>query len=98
MSESEAILENIGRQPGVLGTLVMANNGIPIRSTFSATDAAQYAALVASFLSKAKTDIAHLVAAESIQVMRVRSFKNELFIIPDANFTLVVVQDSQVSV
>jgi predicted regulator of Ras-like GTPase activity (Roadblock/LC7/MglB family) len=98
MAESEAILENIGRQPGVLGTMVMSNSGIPIRATFSPTDAAQYAALVANFLTKARADVGNLVPGENIQVIMVRSFKNELFIIPDANFSLVVVQDSQVSV
>jgi dynein light chain roadblock-type len=91
-------LERIGSQPGVLGTLVMSNNGIPITTTFSPADAAQYAALVANFLSKARTIASDLNDGQAVQVLRVRSFKNELIIIPHTHLTLLIVQDAIVSV
>jgi predicted regulator of Ras-like GTPase activity (Roadblock/LC7/MglB family) len=98
MGESDAILERIGSQPGVLGTLVMTNTGIPVTTTFSAADAALYAALVADFLGKARASASALVEGQNVQVLRVRSFKNELIIIPHTHLTLVIVQDALVTV
>jgi predicted regulator of Ras-like GTPase activity (Roadblock/LC7/MglB family) len=97
MTESAEILERIGSQPGVLGTLVMSNTGIPVKTTLSPADAAQYAALVASFVTKARAAAPDLNGGQDIQVLRVRSFKNELIIIPHTHLTLVIVQDAVVT-
>jgi predicted regulator of Ras-like GTPase activity (Roadblock/LC7/MglB family) len=98
MGESAEILERIGSQPGVLGTLVMSNTGIPVTTTFSAVDAALYAALVADFTKKVQTCASALVEGQALQVFRVRSFKNELIVIPHTHLTLVIVQDAVVAV
>jgi dynein light chain roadblock-type len=98
MSDSRAILQNIGSQPGVLGTVVLANStGIPITSSLSAADAAQYAALVTAFISRSWSILSELVQGQPLQVVRVRTFKNELIIIPDHHITLVIIQDAVVA-
>lgn len=94
MQEADAILANIGKQPGVLGTLVMTTNGITIKSTFSGAEAANYAAVVSDFIKRTQTCTESIIPGQPLQVLRVRSFKNELIIIPEKAFTLVVVQDS----
>jgi dynein light chain roadblock-type len=91
MGEFAEILQRIGSQPGVLGTLVMSNNGIPVTNTFSPSDSAQYAALVADFLAKARTGTGTIIDGQNIQVLRGRSFKNELIIIRSAFSGLPIV-------
>ena len=94
MSEVSAILDNIGKQTGVLGTIVMTNGGIVVKTSFTPSDAANYAAVVSDFLKRTKNCTDALTPGQGLQVVRIRSFKNELIIIPDESFTLVIVQDS----
>jgi predicted regulator of Ras-like GTPase activity (Roadblock/LC7/MglB family) len=79
---SNSILELIGNQPGGVGRLVMSNRAVPVRTTLSAADAVQYAAFVASVVTKARTAATDLNGGQDIQVLRVTSFKNEFVIIP----------------
>jgi dynein light chain roadblock-type len=98
MTDCQTILHNIGSQPGVLGTLVIANStGQVVTSSLSPADAAQSAALVTAFMARSKSALSDLAQGQHLQVVRVRSFKNEIIIIPDQHFTLVVVQDALVA-
>lgn len=94
MAEVTAILDNIGKQTGVLGTVVMTNSGIVVKTTFTPAEAANYAAVVSDFLKRTKTCTDILTPGQGLQVVRVRSFKNELIVCPDETFTLIIVQDS----
>lgn len=95
--ESAAILENIRRQPGVLGTILMASNGIMIKSTFGDAETAEYTTLISDFIQRTRVCTNDLLPGQNLQVLRVRSFKNEIIIIPDKVFTLAIVQDSGIA-
>lgn len=97
MSEIDGVLKVLGNQPGVIGTIVMKMNGLPIRSTFKDAETVHYAGLVSEFVKKAKSSLETNILQNPINVIRVRSHKNEIIITPDADLILVVVQDANLT-
>jgi dynein light chain roadblock-type len=82
MTEIDGILKGLGTLTGVIGTIVMNTNGLPIRTTFKDAEAVHYCALISEFLRKAKTVIEPLMGGSPIDVIRIRSQKNEIIIAP----------------
>jgi len=97
MSESDAILKGLLNQPGVIGAIVMKMNGLPIKSTFKDSETIHYAGLVNEFVKKAKSTLETNTLANPINVIRIRSHKNEIIITPDNDMILIVVQDASVA-
>lgn len=96
-TEIEAIMKGLGNLTGVIGTMTMNSNGLPIRTTFKDAEAVHYAALVSEFIRKAKSTIEiPLMNGTPIDIIRVRSHKNEIIICPDLknDIILIVVQDA----
>lgn len=95
MSNSQEILDNISNQPGILGTIIMlTSSGVTVKTTLKDSEASQYSALVADFLKKSYEATQSINPDDKVQCIRIRSFKNELFIFPDKVFTLVIIQDA----
>jgi dynein light chain roadblock-type len=95
-SEIDGIMKGVGNLTGVLGTMVMNANGLPIRTTFKDAEAIHYAALISEFLRKARTVVEPLMG-DPIDIIRIRSQKNEIIIAPSdqkSDVILVVVQDA----
>lgn len=95
-AEIDGILKSLGNLTGVLGTMVMNSNGLPIRTTFKDAEAIHYAAFVSEFLRKVRSVLEPMLGAP-IDVIRVRSHKNEIIIAPSdqkSDIILVVVQDA----
>ena len=95
-AEIDHIMKGLGNQPGVLGTMVMNSNGLPIRTTFRDAEAVHYAALISELLRKSKSVLEPLMGGQ-IDVIRIRSHKNEIIITPSdakSDIILVVVQDA----
>lgn len=95
-TEIEGIMKGLGNLTGVVGTMTMNTNGLPIRTTFKDAEAVHYAALISEFIRKAKSTVDPLVNGTPIDIIRVRSHKNEIIICPDLknDLVLVVVQDA----
>jgi dynein light chain roadblock-type len=94
--EIDGILKGLGNLTGVLGTMVMNSNGLPIRTTFKDAEAIHYAAFISEFLRKLRAVLEPMLGAP-IDVIRVRSHKNEIIIAPSdqkSDIILVVVQDA----
>ncbi|OHT11587.1 Roadblock/LC7 domain containing protein [Tritrichomonas foetus] len=75
----------------------MTYNGLPIRTSFKDAEAIHYAALISEFIRKAKSVVEpSLLNGTPIDVIRIRSNKNEIIIAPDSKgeTILVVVQDA----
>ena len=99
-AEIDHIMKGLGNQPGVRGTMVMNSNGLPIRTTFRDAEAVHYAALISELLRKSKSVVEPLMGGQ-IDVIRIRSHKNEIIITPSdakSDIILVVVQDASAQV
>jgi predicted regulator of Ras-like GTPase activity (Roadblock/LC7/MglB family) len=95
-SEVDGILKGLGNLTGVIGTMVMNSNGLSIRTSFKEAEAIHYAALISEFLRKVRAVLEPMMGAP-IDVIRVRSHKNEIIIAPSdakSDLILVVVQDA----
>lgn len=99
-AEIDHIMKGLGNQTGVLGTMVMNSNGLPIRTTFRDAEAVHYAALISELLRKSKSVLEPLMGGQ-LDVIRIRSHKNEIIITPSdakSDIILVVVQDASAQV
>ena len=97
MSDIDAVLKNFGAQPGVIGSMVLKLNGQTVKSTFSDQETLKYAGLITEFVRKAKSSLENTLVLSPLNVIRIRSHKNEIIITPDNNYLLVVVQDASAS-
>jgi predicted regulator of Ras-like GTPase activity (Roadblock/LC7/MglB family) len=76
--------------------MVMNSNGLPIHTSFKDAEAIHYAAFISEFLRKVRAVLEPMMGAP-IDVIRVRSHKNEIIIAPSdakSDIILVVVQDA----
>jgi dynein light chain roadblock-type len=93
MGDAEKILGDLSRKPGVLGTLVMTRDGVPIRSDFEEKATNVYAAAVAHFVQRTRKALEDIPETGAPQVIRIRSKKNELVVAPQGDFVFIAVQD-----
>ena len=95
-AEIDVIMKNLGNLTGVIGTMIMNSNGLPIRTSFRDAEAVHYAALISELLRKSKSVVEPLLGGQ-VDVIRIRSHKNEIIITPSdpkSDIILVVVQDA----
>jgi dynein light chain roadblock-type len=95
-ADIDTLLKGLGNLTGVIGTMVMNSNGLPIRTSFKDAEAIHYAAFISEFLRKVRVVLEPVMGAP-IDVIRVRSHKNEIIIAPSdvkSDIILVVVQDA----
>ena len=96
ISDSEKIFLQISQKPGVLGSIAMKTDGIPIRTDFSDEQTNLYCALVSQFLKRTDKVLGNILDDPKLESIRIRSKKNELIIAPEGDYVLVVVQDPYV--
>jgi dynein light chain roadblock-type len=81
----EETMKRINSHKGVLGIIIVNNDGIPIRTTFpDPAVTVQYAALVTHMASKARTVVRTLDPQNDLHVLRIRSKKHEIMGAPPA--------------
>jgi dynein light chain roadblock-type len=93
MGDAERILTELSRKPGVLGTIVMTSEGVPIRSDFQQNETDLYSSLVGHFVQRVKKALAEIPDMGETEVIRVRSKKHEMVISPFGEFIYLAVQD-----
>jgi dynein light chain roadblock-type len=93
MSDCERILNELSRKPGVLGTIVMTSDGVPIRTDFPEDETNLYSSLVSHFVQRVKKALSEIEDVGETEVIRVRSKKHEMVISPFGNFIYLAVQD-----
>lgn len=93
MSEVEETLKRINSHKGVLGVVIVNNDGIPIRTTLDNGTAVQYAALHTHFVAKAKSAVKALDSTNELRFVRIRSKKHEIMVAPDKEYVLIVIQN-----
>jgi len=76
--------------------VIINNDGIPIRSTLDATVTQQYAALIKSLSDKARAAIREIDPTNELVFFRLRTKKHEILISPDKEYTMIVLQGTDV--
>ncbi|EFA07590.1 dynein light chain roadblock-type 2 [Tribolium castaneum] len=91
-NEVEETMKRIQSHKGVIGTIVVNSEGIPIKTTLDNTTTVQYAGLISSLADKARSVVRDLDPSNDLTFLRIRSKKHEIMVAPDKEFILIVVQ------
>eukprot|EP00794_Sanderia_malayensis_P019249 gene19249-21177_t len=93
VSEVEETLKRIQSHKGVLGIIVVNNEGIPIRTTLDNSTTVQYAGLIHQLAAKARSTVRDIDPQNDLTFLRIRSKKHEIMIAPDKEYMLIVIQN-----
>ncbi|CAH1732272.1 unnamed protein product [Macrosiphum euphorbiae] len=92
-SEVEDTLKRIQSHRGVIGTIVVNNEGIPIKSTLDNSTSVQYAGLIQQLADKARSVVRDLDPSNDLMFLRMRTKKHEIMVAPDKDFIMIVIQN-----
>jgi dynein light chain roadblock-type len=81
-SEVDETVKRIMSHKGIMGVVIVNNDGIPIRSTLDNIVSVQYAGLVTQLVIKSRSMVRDLQADNDLQFLRLRSKKHEILIAP----------------
>ncbi|EGB09905.1 dynein light chain roadblock protein [Aureococcus anophagefferens] len=93
-SEVEETLRRIQSHRGVKGVLIVSAQGVPIRSNLENEETNTYAALLSQLAMKASSVVRTLDETDELTFFRIRSKKHEIMIAPDAEYLLIVIQET----
>merc|ERR1711865_265421 len=87
MSEVEETLKRISSHKGVIGTVIINNEGVPIRSNLERSEqTAQYASQITDLTRKARSVVRDLDPQNDLTFLRIRSKKHEIMVAPHSDF------------
>ncbi|KAG7217413.1 hypothetical protein INR49_021580 [Caranx melampygus] len=92
MAEVEETLKRIEAHRGVIGTIVVNAEGIPIRSTLDNSITVQYAGLLRQLAVMARSTVRDIDPQNDLTFLRIRTKKHEIMIGLDNDFLLIVIQ------
>ncbi|XP_065168982.1 dynein light chain roadblock-type 2 [Atheta coriaria] len=92
-NEIEETMKRIQSHKGVVGTIVVNSEGIPIKSTLDNSSTVQYAGLISALADKARSVVRDLDPTNDLTFLRIRSKKHEIMVAPDKEFILIVIQN-----
>lgn len=92
------IMSRIQHHEGVCGIVIMSSKtGVCIRSTIDPDQAIKVTALFGDLLRVSQNLVKDLDRENGLTMLRLRSKKNEILVVPEADFTLVVLQNPNVN-
>ncbi|XP_070763085.1 dynein light chain roadblock-type 2 [Enoplosus armatus] len=92
-AEVEETLKRIEAHKGVIGTIVVNAEGIPIRTTLDNSTTVQYAGLLRHLTMKARSTVRDIDPQNDLTFLRIRSKKHEILVAPENDFLLIVIQN-----
>ncbi|XP_026712717.1 dynein light chain roadblock-type 2, partial [Athene cunicularia] len=92
-AEVEETLKRIQAHKGVIGTVVINAEGIPIRTTLDNSTSVQYAGLLHQLTMKARSIVRDIDPQNDLTFLRIRSKKHEIMVAPDKDYLLIVIQN-----
>ncbi|XP_029951453.1 dynein light chain roadblock-type 2-like isoform X2 [Salarias fasciatus] len=92
MADVEETLKRLETQEGVIGTIVVNSDGIPIRTNLDHGTAFQYAGLLRNLSMMARSTVRDVDPQNDLRVLRIRTRKHEIMVAPENNFLLIVIQ------
>ena len=93
-SDVEASLKRIQSHRGVIGTIVVNAEGLPIKSDLDNSNTLLYATACRNLTSVANNTVRDIDPQNELLIVRVGSRKNELIIAPNEDYLLIVVQNN----
>ncbi|EDO39602.1 predicted protein [Nematostella vectensis] len=91
-SEVENTLQRISLHPGVMGWLVINNQGEPIKSSMDIPTTQLYASEFAPLAHFAHSAVRDMDPQNELRFIRVRTNKMEFMVAPDNEYLLIVIQ------
>ena len=101
-------MNRIKNTEGVIGVVIVDHDGIttliipaltigaPIRSTLDPKQTLQFSTWISILTSKAQGLIRDVGPSNDLSFLRIRSRRYEIFVAPDVNYNLIVIQDYNV--
>ncbi|KAI4825273.1 dynein light chain roadblock-type 2-like [Gymnodraco acuticeps] len=89
----EDTLKRIEAHKGVIGTIVVNTEGIPIRTTLDNSTTVQYAGLLRHLAMMARSTVRDIDPQNDLTFLRIRSKKHEILVAPENDFLLIVIQN-----
>lgn len=86
-------MKRIQSHKGVIGTIVVNQEGIPIRTTMDNSTTTQYAGLIHQLTNKARTCVRDIDPQNDLTFLRIRSKKHEIMVAPEKDYLLIVIQN-----
>merc|ERR1712178_334413 len=93
--EIEGTLKRISAHKGVLGYIIINQDGIPIKTTLDNSTTTMYAQLLLQLTKKSRSVVRDLDPTDNLRFLRLKSQKHEIMIAPEKDYILVVIQDPQ---
>ncbi|XP_029008563.1 dynein light chain roadblock-type 2 [Betta splendens] len=93
MAEVEETLKRIEAHKGVIGTIVVNAEGIPVRTTLDNSTTLQYARLLQHLTTQARSTVRDIDPQNDLTFLRIRSRKHEIMVAPENDFLLIVIQN-----
>nr|XP_040574307.1 dynein light chain roadblock-type 2-like [Lepeophtheirus salmonis]ACO15208.1 Dynein light chain roadblock-type 2 [Caligus clemensi] len=91
-SEVEETLKRLVSHKGVIGTLIVNSEGVPIKSTLDSHTTTQYAGLLNQLVDQAKAMFKEIDSSNDLTFLRLRTKKHEIMVAPDKDYLLIVIQ------
>ncbi|KAM9753492.1 dynein light chain roadblock-type 2 isoform 1-T1 [Menidia menidia] len=92
-ADVEETLKRIESHKGVIGTVVVNAEGIPIRTTLDNSTTVQYAGHLRQLTMLARSMVRDIDPQNDLTFVRIRSKKHEIMVAPENNFLLIVIQN-----
>merc|ERR1712062_16604 len=89
-NDLEETIKRIQGHKGVVGMMIVNNDGIAVRSNMDATITNQYCAVISRLADQARSTIRDLDPTNDITFLRLRSKKNEVLIAPGNKINLIL--------
>ena len=91
--EVEETLKRIQSHKGVIGVIVVNQEGIPIRTTMDNSTTVTYAGLIHQLTNKTRCTVRDIDPQNDLTFLRIRTKKHEIMVSPDKDYLLLVVQN-----
>uniref|UniRef100_A0A3B5MUY5 Roadblock/LAMTOR2 domain-containing protein n=1 Tax=Xiphophorus couchianus TaxID=32473 RepID=A0A3B5MUY5_9TELE len=94
LADVEETLKRIEGHKGVIGTIIVNSEGLPIRTTLDNSTTSLYARLLRSFTTLARSAVRDVDPQNDLTFVRIRSKKQEILVAPgeiSVNFILDLV-------
>ncbi|XP_041454812.1 dynein light chain roadblock-type 2-like [Lytechinus variegatus] len=93
MSEAEETMKRITAHKGVVGTIVMDNDSIPLKTTLDNSTTVQYCQQYKPVIGLARSCVRDIDPVDNLAFLRVRTKRNEVMVAPGKECSLLVIQN-----
>ena len=91
----EQMLDRIQAHKGVVGLVIVSEDGIPIRSTLDNTTTLQYVSMCNNLCGIARAIVRDTDPRNDLKILRVRTKKHEIIMAPEGGKHLIVIQTGE---